>query len=175
MTSKEAKELIDESRQRIRAMAFIHERMYSTGNLSKINFMEYMQYLAEHLTRIYQNPRSHIDIRLTGEPIEISVEQAIPCAMIANELITNAIKHAHPDGHKDHIVELKLEKAANNYNRIVVRDRGIGMADSRIEDEPDSLGILIIKALTKQIDGSITLESDNGTVATLQFCSSQTY
>jgi PAS domain S-box-containing protein len=169
LTSDEAKELLDESRQRIRAMAFIHERMYSTGNLSKINFMEYMQYLAEHLTRIYQNPYSHVDIQLAGEPIEISVEQAIPCAMIANELITNAIKHAYPDGHKEHIVELRLERTAENSNRIIVRDRGIGIPDAEIKDEPDSLGILIIKALTKQINGSIKLESDNGTVATLQF------
>ena len=150
-------------------MAFIHELMYSTGNLSRIDFMEYMQHLSTHLTSIYHSPDLNIDIQLQGEAIELSVEQAIPCAMIVNELITNAIKHAYPEKHKDHVIELKLEKADNNDNHIIVRDHGIGIPDSEMKDEPNSLGILIIKALTKQVNGSIDFISDNGTVAVLQF------
>ncbi len=167
--TNDAQQILSDSRQRIRAMALVHERMYTTANPSKINFIEYMRYLAEHLARLHHSLHAPLDIRISGDKLEFSVDQALPCALIVNELITNSIKHAYPNRQENNLIELTIDNIDDNTNRIIVRDHGIGIPAAAINAEPETMGMLIIHALAKQIDGSVTFEIDDGTVAILQF------
>jgi two-component sensor histidine kinase len=156
-----------ESQQRIRAIALIHEKLYQANNLAKINFSEYARQLAEDLLQVFGTSRSHIRLSIDVAEIEMTVDTAIPCGLIINELISNALKYAFPEGR---IGEIHLNFVADtspNCDRyffiLSISDNGIGIPADIDFENTESLGLQLVHALTQQLQGEIKLDLTSGT------------
>ena len=146
--------------------------MYNVSDLTKVNFKEYVRYLAERLTRMHFQDDNQIAIQVSGDNLNLSVDQALPSALIVNELLSNAIKHAYSGATntaKTQLIEVRLENQSDGSPRINVRDYGSGITQEAIDNTDESLGLLIIKALTKQLNGSLEYDINGGTLATVCF------
>lgn len=167
--------MLQESRQRIRTMALIHERIYGSDDLAAVDFLEYLRYLGERLTRLYHEPGIDIKIQVSGEHLKIPVDHALPCALISNELITNAIRHAYKPDQHERMIEIRITNSNIGQSQITFRDYGRGIDTKLLEKESNTLGLVIVQALTRQLVGTIEYESLNGTIATLTFPLTQSF
>lgn len=149
-----AKEALSESRKRVIAMAEIHELMHSRDASNYIDFAQYLEELISLMQRSYS--LDDIVINLELSPVTLPLDQAIPLALITNELVSNALKYAFPkgsDGHQRPTISIFLQQTDTTVT-LCVDDNGVGL--SEIESEDDSLGMTIIKSLSNQLDGTLT-------------------
>lgn len=165
---KDIEEVFQEIQYRAKSMALIHERLYKSDDLKHINFTEYLETLSKDLYDAYTPDKDLIKLILKIEDVELDVDTSIPLGLILNELLTNSLKYAFPNGRSG---EIKIELHENQEGKIQlsVRDNGIGFPVDLDYEHSDSLGMLIINSLTYQIDGKIMLEQINGTKFTVIF------
>jgi PAS domain S-box-containing protein len=157
--------ILQESQDRVRAMALVHEALYSSENLQAVDFGEYGMKLGRQLLETYA-PDS-IRIRLTGtlQSVRLDIARAVPCGLILNELMTNALKHAFPAGRSGEI-HISLSRNAGGACELKVVDDGVGLAPGSIGGS--SLGLRIVRLLARQLDGEFAIvSSDRGTQACL--------
>ncbi len=158
--------LFEESQGRIRSMALIHEQLYQSGELAQINFAEYARRLCAHLVESTADAQ-RVRLNLAVDPIPLPLNCAIPCGMILNELISNALKHAFPGDRPGEIeVQFTLDEGRN---RLIVRDNGVGLDSATARAKTGSLGLKVVDALVKQISGRLTIESAAGATFTIEF------
>ena len=160
VTDEKTLEIINESQNRIRSMAYIHESLYQTNNFSSINFKDYIENLITNLIYSYQIGENINVVKKIGE-IELLLDQAIPCGLILNEIITNSLKYAYPNQGKGNIIIEISEK--NKKIEIVVEDFGIGLPSNFDIETSESLGLSLVHTLVDQIDGELIVKSDGGT------------
>ncbi|MCP4297391.1 MAG: hypothetical protein GY786_17460 [Proteobacteria bacterium] len=160
-------EMTKNSQRRIYAMSTIHERLYQTTDMVSINFHEFIQDLAEELLLSYGMELQHINLEIEAEDVLLNVNQAIPCGLIINELISNAIKHAFPEitGAK---ITVGFKPDSNSGFQLIVKDNGIGMKEVVDMDKPNSMGLKIVSILTRQLKGSINVDVHSGTEFVIQ-------
>jgi PAS domain S-box-containing protein len=158
---------LQESQGRVRSMALIHERLYKSGDLARINFEEYVRNLTAYLMRSYSKPGEHIDLRLDTSDIPLSIDTAIPCGLIINELVSNALKYAFP-GSRQGTITVAIRKEDGHYT-LFVSDDGVGMPANMDFRNHSSLGLQLVNTLVGQLDGSITLNTEKGTAFTIRF------
>jgi len=156
---KDTKDVLDESQRRVRAMSMIHERLYRSSDLSNINFSEYIGSLAKELFDGYSTSNKNIEFNIEIPDIPVDIDIIIPCGLIVNELITNALKYAFPNNAKGKLF-IGIEYDENKLPFLLVRDNGIGLPKGFDMDECDSLGMKIITALSEQIGAKHTLQSN---------------
>ena len=149
-----------ESQRRVHAMALIHEHLYGKADLNRIRFDEYADKLATELCIAFSSP-TRISVHVRAEPIEVSVDKAIPCGLILNELISNAFKHAFPDGRAGNICVTFAEKR-NGCLMLTVSDDGVGIPEGSDWARTDSLGLKIVQILSKQLDANVCLGNPTG-------------
>lgn len=160
---------LEESRNRIYSMALIHEKLYGSNNLVQIDFAEYIEQLVDYLSETYNNINSNITVDLQLKPIFLSIETVNPCGLIINELISNAFKHAFPDGREGKI-EVKLRTLEQTDKILLtVADNGVGLPPNLSFQNLDSLGMELIETLTTQLEGNLELFRENGTIFQLTF------
>ncbi|WP_138429914.1 PAS domain S-box protein [Fodinibius saliphilus] len=167
-TSEEAKEVLTASQMRINSIALIHEKLYQNKNLSEISFDKYLQELTEVIVSSMKSEETDVTISIDADPIDFTINQAIPCGLILNELITNAYKHAFIDRERG-TISIDI---TNNSGQILmlVKDNGVGISEEVSMDSPKSLGIKLIHTLSTQIGGeSEFTRTDSGTEFSLQF------
>lgn len=160
------KRVFDESRQRIKTMALIHERLYTSGDLSHIDIKGYLDYLAVKIKSLYGGSGKQATINVEGETIRLPVDTALPVALIVNELLTNAIYHAYPEN-EDAKIDISLISTDAVHYQIRVRDYGVGFTDKIDHSGTNSSGMLIIQALSAQIYSEVQFTTNNGTSAIL--------
>jgi PAS domain S-box-containing protein len=150
------KRLLQESQDRIRAMALVHESLYRSDSLSEVDFGEYAAGLAQQLLHTYSLASSPVRLRTDVQPLRLDLAHAVPCGLILNELMTNALKHAFPDNRAG---EIRIRLRSIDAHRCVlsVCDDGVGI-DLETLDE-NSLGLRIVRLLARQIDGQFELAS----------------
>ncbi|HTX98540.1 MAG TPA: PAS domain S-box protein [Bacteroidota bacterium] len=158
------KPILAESQSRVRAMALVHEKLYRSGNLAKINFGDYLTTMADDLTRSYGKPG--IETATDIEPILLEIDTAIPCGLIVNELVTNALKHAFP-GERRGTIRITLKQAGADGAVLGVQDDGIGFPFEAALKQKASMGMMLIDALADQISGTIRVDNSTGTRFTL--------
>lgn len=159
--------LLQDCQDRVRSMALVHEQLYSSPDLSKINFSQYTRELVQSLHRNYNHSGHDIQLQLDLESVTLDVEKAIPCGLILNELITNAFKHAFPNHSSGHI-RISLTQKETGEVTLSVMDSGIGIKPDIVENKKLSLGMRLIHSLSKQIDGRVDFINHNpGTEVTL--------
>lgn len=164
---KTDQELFRESQTRARSMAIIHEHLYQSTDLRSIDFREYVQTLVGDLYHIYGCKPDTIQLKMDLEPVPVDINAAIPCGLIINELMSNAIKHAFPD---DRTGEINIKFYQKDHKLILkVKDNGIGFPADIDLDNASSLGLRLVNTLVDQIDGEIEINSDKGTEITIIF------
>ena len=166
--SAEAQGALEDSQQRVRSIALIHEHLSGSEHLDRIAFAEYAEQLVQELGGVYGIAARRIAIRLDAEPIEIGIHRAVPCALILNELATNALRHAFP-GERSGEVRISLRQSAPGELELSVEDNGVGCPRIAPERNGKSLGLRIVEILAKQLGGSLEQPECVGTRFVLRF------
>ena len=154
--------LFTETQNRIRSMALIHERLYNSETMSEIDFNDYMKRFTKHMLSTYDVQPNQIKLALKLNNIILDINTAIPCGLIVNELISNAIIHAFP-GRKDNTITIELKKLSNGKVQICITDNGVGFPEDLDFRSTKTLGLKLVTTLIKQIEGHIHLERHEGT------------
>ncbi len=160
-------EYFKQSEQRIKSMALIHQQLYRTKDLSRINFREYLNELCSYLLFANDSTPGRINLKIEAEDLYFGIDTALPCGLIINELFTNAIKYAFPNGNSGNIL-LKLHKDKEDICHIKIKDDGIGATNLNFKNS-SSLGMELVSTLTDQLEGEISILIDNGTEINLTF------
>jgi PAS domain S-box-containing protein len=163
------REKLEDITRRMHSMAIIHEQFYESQDMSRIDFALYLRQLLERLKAEF--PRSAVDATAacaTGEAL-VNLEQAIPAGLIVTELLTNAMKFAYPEGSAARAIRLSQRLWPDGTLEVEVRDEGVGLPPGFDPQTAPSLGMMIVRTLSKQLDGSVEFRGGSGTVATLRF------
>ncbi len=152
----QARELFNDSQSRIKAMALIHEMLYLSEDLARVDFHDYLSSLAISLYQTYRRQEQTLDLRVDAHHVQLGIDQAIPCGLIINELVSNAMKHGLAT--KDQgIVDIKFQAEGDDGYRLDVADDGVGLpADFDLEGS-QSLGLKLIVILARQLGGEINV------------------
>jgi two-component sensor histidine kinase len=156
------------SQQRIAAMAQIHDSLYSTEQIGEIDLAKYVRELAEMAISSFQSDIIRIRSRFDLTPLLLSMNQAVPCGLIVNELVTNVFKYAYPNGESGEIY-IGVKPTGDDGVSITISDNGVGMPDGLDWKRSNSLGLRIINILTGQLGGTIELDAQHGASFTLKF------
>jgi len=158
--------MFEESRNRVGSMALIHEKLYSSEDLAHIDFKKYLQSLVSGIADFYK--RRDVVFCLNMEPLTLDVNVGIPCGLIVNELVSNSLKYAFPDGRKG-MVKVGISKDRERNNVLTVSDNGIGFPETVDFRNTTSLGLQLVTVLTGQIHGTMALSKEEGTTFTITF------
>ena len=151
---------------RIKVMALIHQMLYNSKNLNKICLSKYIKNLVNNLFKVYSANSKQIKLQLNIENIDLSLDKANACGLIINELVSNSLKHAFSKNDDGKII-VTLKKTTNNRTLLDVYDNGIGFPKDVDYKNSDTLGLKLISTITKQMDGKISIEKNNGTHVTI--------
>jgi two-component sensor histidine kinase len=159
--------MLKESQDRIKSMALIHEKLYQSENLAEINFKEYIKTLVNGLIRSYRANIGSVSVILDVEDVFLDIGTAIPCGLTINELVSNALKHAFPDGKGEIAIALR---SVGDSCELVIRDNGVGIPDTVDITHTQSLGLRLVTLLTEdQLEGDLTLDRKKGTTFYITF------
>jgi two-component sensor histidine kinase len=164
----EARELFDESGNRIRAMSMIHEALFDTQDFRSIDASQYIRKLAEKLFDSYRIGPSRVSLNIEAPSAVIDIDTMIPCGLIINELVSNSLKHAFPDNMEGELF-IGLYRTTDDEYTLIVRDNGIGMPADLDIYKTVSLGMQIVTGLIKQIKGSLNVSREGGTEFKITF------
>ncbi|NRA12006.1 MAG: PAS domain S-box protein [Crocinitomicaceae bacterium] len=166
VTDKNTLDILQESRNRIRSMAIIHENLYRTEDFSSIKFASYIKNLTHNLIASYSvNRKVILDIDLAD--VDLVLDQAIPCGLLLNELITNSLKYAWKDG-ENGIISIRL-KEVKNIVELVIKDNGIGLPVEFEKMDSDTLGLQLVITLAEQLDAELKVDVKEGTEYLIKF------
>jgi PAS domain S-box-containing protein len=161
------RELLRESQNRVMSIALVHEKLYQSQSLARIDFADYIRKVAENLFQSYGVQKNRIQLKIKAENIFFPISKAIPLGLILNELFSNALKYAFPDN-RSGVISIEFTSAGDHYN-LVFRDDGIGLPESIDLEHSETLGLQLISSLAGQIQGTITLERGSGTGFRIEF------
>ncbi len=169
--NRELQTELKDSRLRIQSIASIHELLYRSNSFSKIGMEKYLGELVSQIQETHGQSKK-VDIVKNIEAVELNINQAMPCALIANEIITNAFKHAFKGRERGQIT-IDLENKNNNIC-LTISDNGVGLAKDVDFDRPHSLGMKLIKVLTIQLEAELETTSEKGSTFELSFTKEET-
>ena len=163
ITDKQALEIFKSSQDRVRSMALIHEKLYQSRNLNRVDFSRYVQSLTTHLSSSHGINPELVNLEIDIKDTYLGISTAIPCGLIISELVSNSLKHAFPDRKKG---EIKIAMRSINENEIelIVSDNGVGLPKEIDFRNTRSLGLRLVKLLAEdQLHGEIKLDGKGGT------------
>jgi len=162
-------EIFTESQNRIASMALVHEKLYQSKDLAKIDFYDYINDLVANLFQSYVENSGKIKLNMKIENIQLDIDLAIPCGLIINELVTNSLKYAFPDGRNGEI-KIVFRKTDENMLELVISDNGIGIPLDLDFRKTGSLGLHLVTILAEnQLHGKINLYRNEGTEFRIEF------
>ncbi len=161
------KDTLSDSQNRVKSIALVHEKLYQSKSLDRI---EYGDYLSKFITYLFEsfnvNP-AQVRWTVAAKDVYVNIDQAVPCSLIINEMITNSIKYAFPLGRKG---EITVSFTADNSNYVLdYRDNGVGVPPGANLERSGSLGMQLINGLTRQLDGNLTIDTAAGVHYTIIF------
>jgi PAS domain S-box-containing protein len=160
--STEIIETLKESQNRIASIALVHEKLYRSRDLASIDFSQYIPDLTAHLFASYNTHSNHIKLVTQLDDISLDIDTAIPCGLIINELVSNALKYAFPNGHVGE-VDVKFYKDVDGAITLVVKDNGVGLPENFELKQTKTLGMKLVQGLVKQLKGRLEIDSQQGT------------
>jgi two-component sensor histidine kinase len=164
-------DLFKESQNRIFSMSLVHEMLYGSENLSKIDFGRYVEKLIENIDDVYKTDRLKVDIELDAHEVELGIDDAVPCGLIVQEIVSNSFKHAFPAGWKGvPKIHVRLKRTGDRIE-LILGDNGIGMPAGLKFGSTRSLGLTLIHLLGKdQLGGEVSLKKGKkGSEFTIRF------
>jgi PAS domain S-box-containing protein len=168
ISEETTRKMFQESQNRIHSMALLHESLYQSNNLSRIDFPEYIRQLAAHLFHSYGVPADRIHLRTDLDRLYLNLDAAVPCGLIINELLSNSLKYAFPDGRSGE-VRIELHEHPDHMARLVVADNGIGLRSDLDWETARSLGLRLVRTLADQLGAKLEVQSHAGTEIQLTF------
>ena len=161
--------ILEESQNRIKSMALVHEKLYQSEDIANINFGDYVKILANKLFRSYKVSVARIALDMDIMDVSINIDSVIPCGLILNELMANSLKYAFPDNRNGEI-KISLHKNAESLITLRFGDNGIGIPEDLDFRNTDFLGLSLIHNLTEhQLGGNIELNRSNRTEFIISF------
>jgi len=168
VADEQLRRMFQESQNRIHSMALLHETLYQSNNLSRIDFPEYIRQLAIHLFQSYGVGAGRIRLRTELDKLYLNLDAAVPCGLIINELVSNSLKYAFPDGREGE-VRIELREDPQQMARLIVADDGIGLPSNVDWETVRSLGLRLVRTLAEQLGAKIEVKSKPGTEVQLVF------
>lgn len=166
-----ALKMFNESRDRVRSMALIHEKLYGTKDLAMVDFAGYIRGLTKELFKTYRIDPNRIGLRIDVKNIQFNIDMAVPCGLIINELVSNALKYAFPqDGRAKGQILVSLKRRRNGQLELMVSDDGVGLPQEIDLRHANTLGLRLITILgEEQLGGEITCDRSGGTTFRIRF------
>ena len=159
---------MQEGQNRVRSMALVHEKFYQLDGISEIDFAEYIEKLCQYIFQTYSETARNVSIDVESDQIAFDLDTAMPCGLLINEIVSNSLKYAFPSGQEGKIT-IKLKALPENKIRISVADNGIGISQEYGLENPSTLGLQLIGALTSQLNGEVEMLNSNGTTFNITF------
>lgn len=166
-TDRSIEDILYEVQERIRSMALVHQRLYQSESLAKIDFAGYVEEMCHSLLTSFGNPGSRVRVDIEGGGVLLGVDEAVPAGMIVNELVTNSLKYAFPDDAEGRVV-VRLENEDGRM-AISVQDNGVGLPSEVEVASSRSFGLMLVRLLTEQLRGTLELASGDGAGFTVRF------
>jgi two-component sensor histidine kinase len=160
-----SRDALEECQTRVQAIALIHEKLYQSKDYSRVPFSEYAKSLASNIFTTTGISPTAVSLQLAMDDVSLGVDKAIPCGLILNELITNALKHAFPPSARG-TVRVELHADGDRRVTFAVGDDGVGMPQDFDLKDSSSLGLSLVYTLVEQLEGEIEILRDSGT----KFC-----
>ncbi|BAY12073.1 PAS domain-containing protein [Calothrix sp. NIES-2098] len=177
----QAAAILRDSQNRIASIALVHEKLYRSDDLANINFSQYIPELTTNLFNSYNINYGSVKLNTQVDNVSLDIESAIPCGLIINELVSNALKYAFPNNRQGEIQlrlyqesELAIENQHQSTLILIIRDNGIGLPEDFDSSKTKTLGITLVYGLVKQLRGSIEINSYQGTEFKITFKKSRT-
>ena len=165
------KNIFNVSQDRIQSMALIHQMLYQSSNLNSVDFSEYIRKMISRLSSVYLSKDKNIKFDIDIQNVNLSINQAIPCGLIINELVTNSLKHGFKYKQKGFIY-VGLSKMGKEKIQIKVKDSGIGLPQNINLETTDTLGLTLVRDLVKQLRGTVSIQRKEGTEFNILFLGS---
>jgi two-component sensor histidine kinase len=162
----DALKAMETSKHRIYSMSLIHQKLYQSDDVKTIDMSIYLPELVNYLRDSFDTGR-YIHFNLEVDPVQLSIAQAIPLALVLNEAITNSVKYAFP-GNRLGEISIRMRQIDENIE-LIIMDNGVGMGKAAKCPDPDSLGLKLMRGLVDEISGQIQFENNSGTVITITF------
>lgn len=162
------KDALRESQNRVRSMALIHEKLYQSTDLVRVDFGAYLQNLVNNLVQSYRGKSEKVMVQIHAQSITLDIDAAIPCGLIVNELVSNGLKYAFPEN-REGCIEISCHQLSNGRYRLVVRDDGVGLPANFDITKSSSLGFKLVTSLVKQLDGNLTMGTTHGVCYEINF------
>jgi PAS domain S-box-containing protein len=166
-TDAKVKEVLTESQNRVKSIALVHEKLYQSRSLDRIEYGDYLTKVVMHLFESFNVNPAQISWKVNAKNVDVNIEQAVPCSLILNEMITNSLKYAFPEGRKGEIIISFV--LTDGYYTLDYRDDGVGVAPGANLERAGSLGMQLIGGLTRQLDGKLTIDTAAGVHYTIIF------
>ncbi len=159
--------MFKESQNRIKSMALIHEKLYRSEDLARIDFAEYIRNLTGSLSRSYEINPNKVELKINVDKTSLGIDTAIPCGLIINELVSNSLKYAFPDGREGEI-NIDFHSDGDKLT-LIVTDNGIGFPKDLDFRNTESLGLQLVNNLANQLNGNVELDGTDGTQFKITF------
>jgi PAS domain S-box-containing protein len=163
-----ARELLQQSHNRVRTMALIHEKLYESGDLARVEAVPYLRTLTTAALYAYDVSQERIAAAVEGDPIALDADTAIPLGLLVNELVTNAVKHAFPGG-RGGTIAVTLRGEDGGRLHLQVRDDGVGLPPGGAGERAGGLGLQLVEALVEQLSGTLEVAREAGTRFDIRF------
>ena len=166
--NEEGRAILKEAQARIRTISLVHEKLYQSADLSRIDLAGYINSLAVHLVHFYRSQPGLLRLETDFEETTLNITSAIPCGLILNELISNSLKHAFAENQAG-VIRIGLKSGLGGLIEIQVADNGVGLPADLDFRKAESLGLQIVNLLAGQLEAAIELDRSKGTAFTLTF------
>ncbi|WP_426667430.1 sensor histidine kinase [Mucilaginibacter sp. McL0603] len=166
LENDDALKAMETSKHRIFSMSLIHQKLYQSEEVKTIDMSIYLPEFVNYLRDSFDAGK-HIHFSLEVDPVQLSIAQAIPLALVLNEAVTNSIKYAFP-GKRRGEISVKMQQTGE-YIELIISDNGVGMVKATEDIDIDSLGLKLMRGLVEEISGQIQFENNHGTIITITF------
>ena len=168
IVDEETRKFFQESQHRVHSMALIHEQLYESGDLSRIDFASYIEQLVAYLFRSYGVSLSRVTLKTRIPELHFAVDIAVPCGLIVNELASNSLKYGFPDGRAGEI-QITFKKGPGGCVTMLFQDNGVGFPKHVSLLNTRTLGLRLVRTLAQQLGGQAELKNRNGAQVKIEF------
>jgi PAS domain S-box-containing protein len=166
----EAIEVLEDSRHRVKIMAFVHERLYQSEDLASIDVAEYVESLTGHLLTVYEDRAGAVTLELRIDDVVLDLDTAVATGLIINELVSNSLKHAFPSQREgEGAILVALGSLDDDRLELQVRDNGVGLPPDLDVQDSQSLGLRLVNMLTQQLRGALEVDRSAGAAFRITF------